>query len=111
MDYVMNKTFSKLTICGIFALLLAGGLISMGNAYADEHEMRHWNYDDRHHHGHYYPAFGYRVGILPPGYLSLSFGSRRFFFLAGVWYEPTPTGYVVVRPPVGIIAPSLPPDY
>ena len=107
----MNKTLSKLAICGIFVLPLAGGLVSMGTAYADEHEMRHWNYDDRHHHAHYYPAFGYRIGVLPPGYLALGFGGRRLFFLAGVWYEPTPAGYVVVRPPVGIITPSLPPDY
>jgi hypothetical protein len=28
-----------------------------------------------------------------------------------VWYEPGPGGYVVVRPPVGIVLPVLPPAY
>ena len=71
----------------------------------------HWVYDDRHHHAHYYPAIGYNVRVLPFGYLPLGFGGRRFFFQAGVWYEPVGSGFAVIRPPKGIIVPLLPPDY
>jgi hypothetical protein len=79
------------------------------------HEIRepyrspHWVYDDRYHHAHYYPAVGYAVTVLPPGYVSLSFSNRRFFFQGGVWFAPAGRGFAVVRPPVGIVVPVLPP--
>lgn len=82
-----------------------------------EHEFRepfrapHWVFDNRHDHGRYYPALGYVVPTLPGGYLSLGFGARHLFFRAGVWYEPGPGGYVVVRPPRGAVVPVLPPGY
>ena len=71
----------------------------------------HWIYDDRHRHHHYYPAVGYAVEVLPPGFVTLGFASRRFFFQGGVWFEPLGGGFAVVRPPLGIVVPALPPDY
>lgn len=71
----------------------------------------HWVYDNRYHHGHYYPAPGYAVSVLPPGYVSVHFGNRAFFFHGGVWYQPAGPRFVVVRPPVGIVVPVLPPAY
>jgi hypothetical protein len=105
---------------GIVAIAL--GLMLAGTAKAEEHRARrhemgepyrapHWIYDDRYHHSHYYPAVGYSVATLPPGYLTLSFGNRRFFFHGGVWFAPSTAGFAVVRPPVGIIVPTLPPAY
>jgi len=79
-----------------------------------EHERYHtphWVFDDRYHHGHYYPSIGYCVGALPTGNVGISFRGGRFFFQAGVWYQPGGCGYVVARPPVGIIVPVLPPAY
>jgi len=122
----MITTFFKITVRLIVTLSLGMGFLSINNVYADEHDAHHerdahragypyhtdhWVFDDRYHHGHYYPRIGYSVTVLPSGYLTLGFGGRRLFFQAGVWYEPTPVGYAVVQPPIGIIAPVLPPDY
>ena len=71
----------------------------------------HWVFDDRYHHNRYYPSFGYSLSVLPAGSISVAFRSGRFFFNAGVWFQPAASGYVVVRPPVGIVVPVLPPGY
>jgi hypothetical protein len=77
----------------------------------DEYRSPHWHYDDRYRHGHYYPALGYSVGVLPPGYLSITYGGGRFFFHGGVFFRAAGPGYVVVRPPIGVVVPALPPAY
>jgi len=111
---------ARIAAAGIASIALA--LALAGNAHADEHRARrheagepyrapHWIYDDRYHHSHYYPAIGYSVAVLPPGYLSVGFGNRRFFFQGGVWFAPAAGGFAVVRPPVGIVVPTLPPAY
>ena len=110
----------RTTATCIFALSLV--FLMMSTARAEEHRGRrheagepyrapHWIYDDRYHHSHYYPAVGYSVAALPPGYISLNFGSRPFFFHGGVWFAPAQSGYAVVRPPIGVIVPMLPPAY
>lgn len=71
----------------------------------------HWVLDDRYHHNHFYPSIGYSLTILPAGHIGISHGRGRFFYHSGVWYQPGPSGYVVVRPPVGVVAPVLPPAY
>src|SRR5260221_2831788 len=71
----------------------------------------HWTFDDRFHHDHFYPALGYGIATLPYGNIGIGFGPDRFFSQAGVWYQPSGAGYVVVQPPVGIVAPALPPAY
>jgi hypothetical protein len=79
--------------------------------YGEPYRAPHWIYDDRYHHSHYYPAIGYSVAALPPGYITLNFSHRRFFFQGGVWFAPSAGSFAVVRPPVGIIVPILPPGY
>jgi hypothetical protein len=111
---------------GLLAMLSAAGMPSAwadgheGHEVHHEHEMHrvgepyhveHWSYDSLHRHDHYYPAIGYGIDVLPGGFMTLGFGGRRFFFNAGVWYEPAGARYVVVRPPVGVVIPVLPPDY
>ena len=71
----------------------------------------HWVYDSRYHHDHYYPAFGYRVRVLPPGHIAIRFRGDAFWFGGGVWYRHVGPHYVVVRPPIGILVPVLPPAY
>ena len=123
MGSTMNAILSlplRMAAAGVVAILL--GLMLTGAANAEEHRERrhevaapyrapHWIYDNRYHHSHYYPAIGYSVAALPPGYITLSFGNRRFFFHGGVWFSPSTAGFAVVRPPVGIIVPVLPPAY
>lgn len=103
----------------VVALCLAAGLLTT-TANADErrgHDRRepyrskHWIYDGRHHLDHYYPVPGYAVTALPPDFLALNFGRQRLFFQAGVWYQPRGRAFVVVRPPLGVRLPVLPPAY
>jgi hypothetical protein len=94
----------------IFALLIAAP------AHAQRHENEHygaphWVFDDRFHHNHYYPAPGYSVRVLPAGYLTVSHRGGRYFYHAGVWFQAAGPGFVVVRPPVGVVVPVLPPAY
>jgi hypothetical protein len=49
--------------------------------------------------------------MLPGGSISIGFGGVNFFFRGGVWFRSAPRGYVVVAPPMGIVAPVLPPAY
>jgi hypothetical protein len=67
--------------------------------------------DSRYNHGHYYPAVGASVRVLPEGYRPYFYGGHPFYFSAGVWYGPGPGGFVVVRPPVGLVVTVLPPYY
>ena len=75
------------------------------------YRSRHWVLDSRFHHNHYYPAPGYSVTALPPGYLDIGIHDRRLFFRAGVWFRPVGNRYVVVAPPYGSVIPVLPPAY
>jgi hypothetical protein len=113
-------------LAAALALSFGAGLLLSAGAYAQErreehrgpergrfepYHTPHMYFDNRYSHGHYYPAFGYSVSVLPPGYLSLSFGPRHLYFHGGVWFEPRGPGFVVVRPPFGVVVPILPPAY
>lgn len=75
------------------------------------YRSKDWVLDSRFHHNHYYPAPGYSISVLPPGYLDINIRNRRLFFRAGVWFRPQGNRYVVVEPPLGVAIPVLPPDY
>jgi len=75
------------------------------------YRSKHWVLDSRFHHNHYYPAPGYSITTLPPGYLDIGIHDRRLFFRAGVWFRPVGNRYVVVAPPYGSVIPVLPPAY
>jgi hypothetical protein len=67
--------------------------------------------DSRYNHGHYYPPVGTMRPNLPPSYRPYYRGSDRFYFDAGVWYAPRGPGFVIVRPPRGLVINVLPPFY
>ena len=67
--------------------------------------------DSRYNHGHYYPPFGTVRPSLPGEYRPYYRGRDRYYFNAGVWYAPRGPGFVVVRPPPGIVIGVLPPYY
>jgi hypothetical protein len=98
----------KKEIFGLVALALFAGA---AQAQYQPYHSPHWAYDGRYQHRYYYPAVGYSVRALPPGYLAVSYGPGRYYFHAGVWYRPAGPAFVVVRPPVGIVVPVLPPAY
>jgi hypothetical protein len=67
--------------------------------------------DSRYDHGRYYPPFGSRRPSLPDGYRPYYRGGNRFYFSGGIWYAPQGPGFVVVRPPPGLVISVLPPYY
>src|SRR5436189_1027394 len=117
----MMKTFLPAP-ARLAAAFLAAAVLSVSLAHAQERRERrehererfqtpHWVFDDRFHHNHYYPVPGYALTVLPDGHVVVNFRGGRFFFHSGVWYQAAPAGYVVVRPPPGVVIPVLPPAY
>lgn len=103
------------TLLTIFCTI-SGGIVPLhaerGHGYErDRFYSPHWELDGRHGHNHYYPARGYVLPALPPGYLDLTFGGGHYFFRSGAWYRAQGPAFVVVRPPVGIRLGILPPSY
>jgi hypothetical protein len=98
----------KTTSFLIAAALFAGAAIAQPR---ERFRTEHWVFDDRYHHNHYYPVPGYAVRALPAGHLVIAHGPNRFYYQAGVWWRPGPAGFVVVRPPIGLVIPVLPPAY
>ena len=108
----MNTRLSKSSAGAVVFLALA--LLRVGSVYAEPHERyhtKHWVFDDRFHHGHYYPRIGYTVRALPAGYVVVNYQTGPFYYHAGVWYRPSGLAFVVVAPPIGIVVPVLPPAY
>ncbi|MFA5160294.1 MAG: DUF6515 family protein [Candidatus Omnitrophota bacterium] len=48
---------------------------------------------------------------LPPGYQPLWIADMLYYYLGGVYYQETPSGYVVVQAPRGAVIPALPGPY
>ena len=114
MDVVSWKSCKRAAIICVLGTAVTFPLAAAAQEHHDRgHDERyrtpHWVYDNRFHHDHYYPSHGYVVRALPPGYVALSFGGHRLFFHGGVWYQPAPSGFMVVQPPLGVVAPVLPP--
>jgi len=65
--------------------------------------------DARFHRGHYHPAIGTVVPVLPVGHRPHYWHGSPFFFIDGVWYAPAADGYIVTRPPIGMVVTVLPP--
>ncbi len=84
-----------------------------GHERAGSVEFRspHWHYDDRFHHAHYYPAYGYSIAVLPTGAITVGFAGGRYYFHGGVFYRSAGPAYLVVRAPLGLVVPVLPPAY
>lgn len=64
--------------------------------------------DARYNHGRYYPPAGAVRPSLPTGYRSYNRGGQHYYLNGGVWYAPRSAGFVVVRPPVGLVIAVLP---
>ncbi len=113
------KTATQARLLVLTAAILVGAQLPLRAAMAaPEHgrpgrvfDGRGQVLDSRYNHGHFYPAIGASVHVLPEGYRPYFYGGRSFYFSAGVWYAPGAAGFVVVRPPVGLVISVLPPYY
>jgi len=77
-------------------------------ASEDQTEPYHKHRDIRHGHDHYYPDRGAIVRDLPVGTIGTSYAGVSYRYHDGIWLEPHGPAYMVVAPPVGLIAPTLP---
>jgi len=66
-------------------------------------------------HYHFYgPPIGFRVGILPYGFLTFNTGFGPYYYYDGIFYQPyynvqeRVDEYQVVDPPIGVVVPNLP---
>src|SRR5262249_19258492 len=114
---IMNKPLLTL---GLLLVAVAAAPLARADDHREyrerERHEEHYRtpqgvFADRSHHTHYSPRVGYSVAALPPGRVEVRFRGSPFFFHAGVWYRHAGPSFVVVRPPVGIIVPVLPPAY
>ncbi|WDD99675.1 DUF6515 family protein [Thalassomonas actiniarum] len=102
----------KLTV-KVSALLLSALLAYLPQAVAEQHKHR----GKGHHnpsaaaHKHQYHKVGHKVKVLPPGYRKLLVRGTPFYFNAGVFYRTSPSGYVVVKAPLGARVTTLAPGY
>ena len=70
-----------------------------------------FRWDNRYRHDRRYPREGYTVKALPERRRPIHYHNRDYFYFGGIWYLPSGPNFVVVRPPVGIVVPILPPFY
>lgn len=110
---------SRKTWPGAVALLLVllstvasaapDGPPSRGNHPPDGAAARpHQWFDGSHGHARYYPTPGWAVRTLPPRSNVVFWAGANYHFHDGVWYSPGSRGWVVVRPPFGIVVNDLP---
>jgi len=52
---------------------------------------------------------GSPVRHLPRGYRRYYYGGNPYYFHGGIWYSPSRHGFMVVRAPIGLYVPVLPP--
>jgi hypothetical protein len=74
----------------------------------EQTEPFHKHHDSRHGHDHYYPDRGAIVRDLPVGTIGTSYAGVSYRYHDGIWLEPRGPAYMVVAPPIGLVAPTLP---
>jgi hypothetical protein len=74
----------------------------------EQAEPYHKHHDTRHGHDHFYPDRGSIVRDLPKGTIGLSYAGVSYRYHDGIWLEARGPAYMVVAPPIGLVAPTLP---
>jgi len=77
-------------------------------AAEEQTEPFHKHHDSRHGHDHNYPDRGAIVRDLPVGTIGTSYAGVSYRYHDGIWLEPRGPAYMVVAPPIGLVAPTLP---
>jgi hypothetical protein len=74
----------------------------------EQTEPYHKHHDTRHGHDHFYPDRGAIVRDLPRGTIGTSYAGVSYRYHDGIWLEPRGPAYMVISPPIGLVAPTLP---
>ncbi len=74
----------------------------------DQSEPYRKHHDTRHGHDHFYPDRGSIVRDIPKGTIGLSYAGVSYRYHDGIWLEARGPAYMVVAPPIGLVAPTLP---
>ena len=77
----------------------------------DRRDRKDYRFDSRYKLNRNFPREGYQVRTLPERRYPIHYRNQNYFYFGGVWYRPHSSGYVVVRPPIGIRVAILPPYY
>lgn len=88
-----------------------GGSRSSGVRYAPLGEQRRYDGDDGRRHDSRRPVHHEvrrMVHHLPPRHAVILHGHEHYHYYAGRFYRPWDAGYILVRPPLGLIVLSLP---
>jgi hypothetical protein len=96
------------------AAALVSAVLIAGSAPADPRPaapQTHEHVDARHGHNHRYADRGVVVRALPNDATAVGSGRDRYWYSGGNWYSARGTRFIVVAPPVGVVAEELPPYY
>jgi hypothetical protein len=74
----------------------------------EQSEPYHKHHDTRHGHDHFYPDRGAIVRDLPKGTIGISYAGVSYRYHDGIWLEARGPAFMVVSPPIGLVAPTLP---
>lgn len=58
---------------------------------------------------HAFMAIGTAIDVLPGGYVTVTVGTRPYYYHRGIFYRPYRRGYVVVPAPIGAVVMGPPP--
>lgn len=101
-------------VCAIAMVLGPGCLYAQASEHhaaavpEQTNEPYHKHHDTRHGHDHFYPDRGAIVRDLPKGTVGLSYAGVSYRYHDAIWLEPRGPAYIVIAPPIGLIAPTLP---
>jgi len=108
---------SSALLITLMALLSSAAFAGSGhrdNKYERNNQKKstlNFRFDKRYNHNHAYPREGHIVKALPRQRRPIRYLGRDYFFVSGIWHISSGSNLVVVRPPLGIIVPILPPFY
>jgi hypothetical protein len=104
-------------VIGLVCTILVAACFNPTNSYGqggeqhrseEQSEPYHKHHDTRHGHDHFYPDRGAIVRDLPKGTIGISYAGVSYRYHDGIWLEPRGPAYIVVAPPIGVVAPTLP---
>ena len=101
-------------LCTTVVVACFNPTISYGQGTEQQHrsdeqsEPYHKHHDTRHGHDHFYPDRGAIVRDLPRGTIGTSYAGVSYRYHDGIWLEPRGPAFMVIAPPVGLVAPTLP---